>query len=264
MIPFVKYQGTGNDFILIDGRDADFSKLNVNQLCDRHFGIGADGLMILKPKLDYDFEMIYYNSDGNLSSMCGNGGRCIAHWAYSLGIKPKNHPLTFWAPDGSHTATYNDGNIHLTMNDVNNIVVLNHNIFELNTGSPHFVQFFDSGINDMEFVKFGKNIRYSETYKSVGINVNAVEIISENTIKMRTYERGVEDETLSCGTGVTAAALSYLVKQHSFDSEKNEFQEVSVSTPGGNLFVKANRIGELSFSNIELCGSAQFVFEGMI
>ncbi len=257
-IPFVKYQGTGNDFILIDGRFTEYS-LDVAKMCDRRFGIGADGLMILKLTEGYDFEMIYYNSDGNLSSMCGNGGRCIAHWAHSLGLS-KDGRLSFYAPDGAHEALVEGNWVKLRMIDVLDWEIKSHEVICMNTGSPHFVHFNASNsnesINAFDLVSWAKGIRYSDEYQKEGINVNRAVVTAENALSMRTYERGVEDETYSCGTGVTAAALSYAIMKNL------ERGEIYVSTRGGDLSVNFEH-KKSGFVNIWLNGPAEFVFNGL-
>ena len=279
-IPFVKYQGTGNDFVLIDNRTGawqnylamqvpqDFAteKDLVAHICHRKFGIGADGLMLLQNKEGFDFEMVYFNSDGGLSSMCGNGGRCIAAWAFSLGLGDTS--LQFWAPDGLHEAKKtNDGKgIALNMNPVSRIQQINTNDWELNTGSPHYVSFQDNNIQQLALVDWAKNIRYNEPYTNLGINVNAVNILDENTISMRTYERGVEDETLSCGTGVCAAAISFVQRsQPHTEANSNEIQNhlIEVITPGGTLQVSLQR-DQNNYDHIVLIGPATFVFQGQL
>ena len=252
-----KFQGTGNDFILLDNRNHAYSNLsvtNIKALCDRHFGIGADGLMLLNNSNEFDFEMKYYNSDGNESTMCGNGGRCITAFAKQLGII--TNKAVFKAIDGKHEAFIDENNfIELKMNDVQSMIIREES-FELNTGSPHYVHYIDE-VKNLDIKKEGALIRYSPLYKEDGINVNFVEIINQNQIFVRTYERGVEDETLSCGTGVTASALTFI---------KDLFgeQTVSVKTLGGDLIVKCNHIGDQEYSNIWLCGHAGFVFNGEI
>lgn len=254
-IAFSKYQGTGNDFIIMDNRDGLISLTTeqINHLCDRRFGIGADGLMLLNTHPDYDFEMKYYNSDGKESSMCGNGGRCLTRFAGDVGIHKETYH--FLAIDGPHKAVIgNHGWIHLKMNDVNTIEE-SHGDFILNTGSPHYVQ----GVNDvmnMDVYHAGKAIRYSKEFEALGINVNFVEN-EHNKIIVRTYERGVEEETFSCGTGVTASALIYA------HNEKG-FNRVEVQTKGGNLAVEFDKTGDQSFENIWLCGPAVFVYSGQI
>lgn len=256
-IKFYKYQGAGNDFIILDNREnrySDITKAQIMQLCDRHFGIGADGLMLLNTKEDYDFEMIYYNSDGKEGSMCGNGGRCIVQFASASGIR-KNKYL-FTATDGVHEAEIDiEKKIRLKMNDVSDIEFsLDH--YVLNTGSPHYVKFVP-GVEDFEVVEGGRRIRNSKEFAEKGINVNFVEVLSEDQIYVRTYERGVEDETLSCGTGVTASAL---ISAHN----ENGFNRVEVKTKGGNLSVEYDKINDTRFKNIWLSGPATFVFSGDI
>ena len=289
-IPFVKYQGTGNDFVLIDNRTGawqDYLAMQVPQhfagerelvahICHRRLGIGADGLMLLQNKEGFHFEMVYFNSDGGLSSMCGNGGRCIAAWAFSLGLGDDS--LQFWAPDGTHEARKtNDGKgIALNMNPVSRVQQINTNDWELNTGSPHYVSFQDNDIQQLALVDWAKNIRYNEPYTNLGINVNAVNILDENTISMRTYERGVEDETLSCGTGVCAAAISFVQRsgmqlnpfesgQPHTEANSNEVQNhlIEVITPGGTLQVSLQR-DQNNYDHIVLIGPATFVFQGQL
>lgn len=256
-IKFDKYQGTGNDFILLDNRENEYDGITTGQvkvMCDRHFGIGADGLMLLNKKENFDFEMIYYNADGNEGSMCGNGGRCMVQFASTLGIK-KNEYL-FSATDGTHKAEIDlDKEISLKMNDVTN-VKFSLDYYVLNTGSPHYVQFVED-VENIDVVTEGRKIRNSKEFAKDGINVNFVETLGDDKIYVRTYERGVEDETLSCGTGVTASAL---IAAH------NEigFNRVEVKTKGGNLSVEFERKSESSFENIWLCGPVTFVFSGEI
>ena len=252
---FYKYQGTGNDFIILDNRHQNISltNKNVKRLCDRRFGIGADGLMLLNVKEGYDFEMVYYNSDGNQSSMCGNGGRCLVKFAHDKGIHKSTYH--FIAVDGAHEATIDDnGWVNLKMKDVSGI---RKNFLDsiLDTGSPHYIK-PTRDVRNYDVVKAGKEIRYSDGFKKEGINVNFVEG-AEDRIFVRTYERGVEDETLSCGTGVTAAALV-------FAHNEVGFNRVEVTTPGGNLAVEFDKTGEEEFKNIWLCGPAEFVFAGEI
>ena len=254
---FYKYQGTGNDFVILDNRAGLYSGLTtpqINFLCNRRFGIGADGLMLLNNIQGYDFEMKYYNADGRESSMCGNGGRCLVKFAYHMGIHRSNYH--FIASDGPHEAEIDpDGTVSLKMQDVNSIKEY-HGDFLLNTGSPHYVKVVGD-VADYDVYHKGHDIRYSNNFAKEGINVNFVEQKNEHEIIVRTYERGVEDETWSCGTGVTAAAL---VCYH------NEvgYNDVTVHTKGGKLVVEYDRIGEDSFSNIFLCGPAQKVYEGHI
>ncbi|HYM92926.1 MAG TPA: diaminopimelate epimerase [Chitinophagaceae bacterium] len=255
---FHKYQGTGNDFILLDNRKNEYSTLTADQirrLCDRRFGIGADGLIVMNEKPSYDFEMKYYNSDGNEGSMCGNGGRCMIKFAYHLGIHRDLYK--FIAADGEHEAEIDaDEIISLKMKDVDTIKKL-HGDLVLDTGSPHYIKMVPDVMN-VDINKKGREIRYSKEFEKNGINVNFVETTEvPSKIIVRTYERGVEDETYSCGTGVTASAL---VSYH------NEigFNDVEVKTLGGTLTVEFDRVDDEHYKNIWLCGPAEKVFEGVV
>lgn len=257
-IHFYKYQGTGNDFVILDNRKKEYSFLTTEQikeLCDRKFGIGADGLMLLNEKKEYDFEMKYFNADGREGSMCGNGGRCLVKFAYNQGIR--KNVFRFIAIDGEHEAQLDlDGTVSVKMQDVSKIRET-YGDFVLNTGSPHYVKMVPDVMNTDVFKK-GRDIRYSKTYEHDGINVNFVEQLPDaDKILVRTYERGVEDETLSCGTGVTAAAL---VCFHN----DNGFNRVDVKTLGGDLSVEYDRLQDTGFENIWLSGPAEKVFEGDI
>ena len=256
-IDFFKYQGTGNDFVIINNYHVEGISLTIKQIkliCDRHFGIGADGLMLLGKKEGYDFEMIYYNSDGNQSTMCGNGGRCLVKFAYHQGIHKSIYH--FIAIDGEHEAEIDtDGTVSLKMQDVNTVDYHTHHTV-INTGSPHFVKFSDD-VADIDVQATGADIRYSKSFKEEGINVNFVETINADAIFVRTYERGVEAETLSCGTGVTASALLSAHNQSGFNT-------VDVKTPGGRLSVEFDKVDDDHFENIWLCGPAEFVFKGTI
>lgn len=254
-IHFYKYQGTGNDFVLIDNRESSISlsQQQVAFLCDRHFGIGADGLMLLELEEGYDFKMVYYNSDGNESTMCGNGGRCITAFAKHIGVV--EHNAKFVAIDGGHTATiHNDGRVSLQMQDVDSVSAFDDHT-EVDTGSPHYVTWNDD-INTIDVYKEGNAIRNRDKYQPKGINVNFVQR-TENGISVRTYERGVENETLSCGTGVTAATIA---------SSKPEDKEVStdIKTPGGQLNVSFKRNKQGLVHDVILTGPATYVFEGDI
>lgn len=256
-LSFFKYQGTGNDFVIIENRDGRWdglSKKAVSFLCDRRFGIGGDGLMLLNKHPNYDFEMKYFNADGGESTMCGNGGRCLVKFAYDSGIIRTVYK--FLAIDGPHEASVeNDGIVSLKMNDVPQVKHNGKN-YILNTGSPHFVQLTDD-VMRMDVYKKGREIRYSSEFEKEGINVNFVEQTEEpDKIIVRTYERGVEDETYSCGTGVTAAAL---ISYHN----DNGFNRVEVETKGGHLSVEFEKNGN-AYSNVWLCGPAKKVFEGSI
>jgi diaminopimelate epimerase len=255
---FYKFQGTGNDFIVADNRKHEYNGLSTEQIkriCDRRFGIGADGLMLLQEKKSYDFEMKYYNADGKEGSMCGNGGRCILKFAYQLGIH--RDVYKFLAVDGVHEGEIDtDGTVSLKMKDVKAIHKF-HNDLILDTGSPHYIKIVTDVMN-MDVFKKGYEIRHSKEFEEEGINVNFVEQTEDvDKIIVRTYERGVEDETFSCGTGVTAAAL---VCYHN----DNGFNDVEVRTLGGQLTVEFDRIDENHYENIWLCGPAEKVYEGEI
>jgi diaminopimelate epimerase len=254
-IQFNKYQGTGNDFILLDNRGNIYNNITareVNFMCHRRFGIGADGLMMLNKKEGFDFEMKYFNSDGNPSSMCGNGGRCIIKFASMLGIRKSKYK--FIAVDGEHEAEIDlNGDVRLKMKDVKD-VEYSYTHYVLNTGSPHYVKMV-ADAKGIDVKAEGSEIRNSKEFATEGINVNFVEVLEDDTIYVRTYERGVEDETLSCGTGVTASAL---VSAHN----DNGFNRVEVKTSGGKLSVEFDKTGEREFKNIWLVGPAEFVFNG--
>ena len=252
-ITFSKYQGTGNDFILIDNRNQDMvlSEAQVARLCNRRFGIGADGLMLIAPSDDADFRMVYYNADGRESSMCGNGGRCIVAFAKKLGMV--QDAASFMAVDGLHTALIHaDGSIDLSMKDVRDIhFESDHSI--LNTGSPHHVQWVEDA-DAIDVFKLGKSIRMAAGKE--GINVNFTQQRGDG-IYVRTYERGVEEETLSCGTGVTAAAIA------SVGTNLGTFK-IAIATPGGNLEVSFTKKTEYSAEQVVLSGPATMVYEGLI
>ncbi len=256
-LEFYKYHGTGNDFVILDNRNNlynNLSSLQINFICDRHLGIGADGLMMLSNSQNSDFKMTYYNSDGKEGTMCGNGGRCIVAFAKKLNII-KDY-TNFIAIDGIHEAFISDKNIiKLKMNDVDNINNYSDD-FILDTGSPHFVRFVDS-VNNTDVYNIGKQIRLDKNISKNGLNVNFVESINSNTIKVATYERGVEDETLSCGTGVTAAAISFAIKNNL------EKPKVKINTKGGELTVFLTNY-ENKFIDIWLQGPSMFVYKGNI
>jgi diaminopimelate epimerase len=251
-VNFYKYQGTGNDFVMIDDREEKLPLDNqelVAHLCHRRFGIGADGLILLRNKAGYDFEMVYFNADGRLGSMCGNGGRCTVAFAKLLGvIQNKTH---FLAADGDHEATVEKDLVSLKMNEVSS-VECGAGFYYLNTGSPHYVTFGDNVEQENVYEK-GREIRYNERFKQEGTNVNFVECRPDKSLYIRTYERGVEDETYSCGTGVTASALAA--------SLQGLASPVAIETPGGKLEVAFKKQGE-HFSDIYLTGPAQQVFKG--
>lgn len=258
-LKFYKYQGTGNDFIMIDNLRSNLQNhLSANQikfLCDRHFGIGADGLILLTAAENEDFQMIYYNSDGNESSMCGNGGRCVTAFAQKMGIN--RNAYRFMAIDGLHESFIEGEVVHLKMGKPSGFQFLDTNSMWINTGSPHYVKLYDESVNDLDVNKLGAEIRYSAAYLNQGgTNVNFVNITEKNRLKVRTYERGVEAETLSCGTGVTACAYTYIIWN-------NSIEEVKIDTPGGELTVKVTHFNQPD-EEVWLIGKAEFVFEGTI
>ncbi len=255
LITFNKYQGAGNDFIIIDNRTNSFnpddSKL-INKLCDRRFGIGADGLILVSDFKNADYEMKYFNSDGRLGSMCGNGGRCTAHFAAKHGIADTKQK--FMAYDGFHQAFIENDTVRLQMSDINEYRIVNGNYF-IDTGSPHYIVFTED-IDKLDVFREGGKLRWSSEFAPGGTNVNFVQIL-DNGLYIRTFERGVEDETLACGTGITASAIASVLKGH-FDTPP-----VRVKARGGNLSVDFTVKGE-KITNIWLTGPATFVFEGTV
>ncbi len=255
-ITFYKYQGTGNDFVMIDNRQNLFPKNNhqlISKFCDRKFGIGADGLILLESSDNYDFTMKYYNADGNEGSMCGNGGRCIV--AFAKLLKIINTHTTFDAIDGVHKANIIGDLVSLKMNDVLNIKEFSNDFF-LDTGSPHHITYVNH-ITEINVKSRGAEIRYGAPYFEKGTNVNFVEQKNENTFSVRTYERGVENETLSCGTGVTAVAIA------SHRAKKTNQNSIILETLGGSLEVSFTYDNNY-YKNVFLKGEATLVFNGKI
>ena len=258
-IPFSKYQGTQNDFVIIDNRlgNIKLSEAQIEFICDRRKGIGADGLMLLGTAAGYDFSMAYYNADGKEGSMCGNGGRCLTQYAFDQGIQKDTY--SFVAIDGPHESKLDAaGWVHLKMIDVKSIeknIEGDVTFYVLNTGSPHYIEFVES-VNSVDIVGLGQMIRYNERFKAEGINVNFVKQ-EEGQLFVRTYERGVENETFSCGTGVTASALIAGI-------EKLGEQKINIETLGGKLAVSFNNRGDNIFDNIYLMGPGTFVFSGAL
>lgn len=255
---FHKYHGTGNDFVIIDDRQELFPDTDValiESICKRRFGVGADGLMLLRNAEGYDFRMVYFNSDGNQSTMCGNGGRCIVQFAHALGlIGDTTH---FIAIDGPHEGkVLPDGRISLKMVDVTESSTMGTD-HVLNTGSPHYVRFVPS-TEQVDVFKEGRAIRRSEPFAAEGINVNFVQVVNDKEVNIRTYERGVEDETYSCGTGVTAAAIAFVQNNH-----PDMATPIKLNTLGGELFVSLHE-NEGAFKDIWLTGPAVKVFEGEV
>jgi diaminopimelate epimerase len=253
-VPFYKYQGTGNDFIIVDNRRdilRAYSTKLVQKLCDRRFGIGADGFIVIKNHCGYDFEMIYHNSDGS-QSLCGNGSRCAVHLAKQLGIIDQEAYLL--TTDGPHQAYIKEDLIHLKLRDVSDIQILKDG-YLLNTGSPHYVKQVDDW-QDLNVYEAGRQIRNMLPFQKEGVNVNFVSLEQDNKLSVRTYERGVEDETLSCGTGAVAAALIAATKGHT--------SPVTIHTQGGILQVSFTTNNHHHFQNIHLIGPAKMVFKGEV
>jgi len=254
-LEFYKYQGTGNDFIILDNRKKSFPENNrelVAKLCHRKFGIGADGLILLELKEGYDFSMVYYNSDGLPSSMCGNGGRCLVAFAKRIGLI--ENTAFFAAVDGSHNAYIYGEMVQLEMKPVSTILK-KRNIYFLDTGSPHHVQFV-KGLENMDVKKHGAKLRYG-LYGASGANINFVSERDKDSFSVRTYERGVEDETLSCGTGVTATAIALYEDNHNIQIP------IILHTPGGILKVSFKK-EEGVYKEVVLEGTANFVYKGTI
>jgi diaminopimelate epimerase len=257
-LKFNKYQGTGNDFIIIDNRlgKVSLSEDQIRFLCDRKFGIGADGLMMLHTDTEYDFKMVYYNSDGRESSLCGNGGRCLTAYAHNLGcIQYKGK---FIAVDGLHHAVFEGNSVSLKMGDLEGYENIDNDYF-LDTGSPHYVSFLKD-FNHLDIITDAHKVRYADRFKSEGgTNVNFLmqDADEKDCFHIRTYERGVEDETLSCGTGATAAAIA------AFLSGRTLSTNIKLKTNGGDLFVSFD-YNNGKFTNVWLKGPAKFVYKGEI
>ena len=252
LVNFYKYQGTGNDFVIIDLRSNNFqlTENNIKTICNRKFGIGSDGLMIMKNHNDYDFEMKFFNPDGS-ESFCGNGSRCAVLYSFHHGLIQRK--CTFLTNDGVHKASVKkDEIVRVSIRRPQEFNELKNDSFEINTGSPHFIQFM-SNINKLDFLTYCKSIRNNKKYKKNGININLVEERNSN-LMMRTFERGVENETLSCGSGVTAAAIA-------FGYRKTNINKVHVQTPGGDLTVEF-KMNKSTFSEIYLSGPSSFVYKG--
>jgi diaminopimelate epimerase len=256
-IEFYKYQGTGNDFVMIDNRLETFPKEDtklIAHLCNRRFGIGGDGFILLENDFESDFKMVYYNSDGSQSTMCGNGGRCLV--AFAKKLKVIENKTTFNAVDGLHHATINDdGIVSLQMIDVSKIKKESNYTF-LDTGSPHHIQLVDD-LENFNVKEQGAAIRYSELYGEKGSNINFVKKINATTFSLRTYERGVEDETLACGTGATAVAIAMNA------IGKTDATSIDLNVEGGKLVVSFDK-KDNQYTNVFLKGPAEFVFEGTI
>lgn len=258
-INFFKYQGAGNDFVVLDNTDRSFSGVtpaDVAKLCDRRFGIGGDGLLLLSPAEEgVSFRMEYYNQDGSRASFCGNGARCICAFAVRQGVVGANETFSFVADDGLHQAKVDPERqwVNLRMIPVQSVAVQPDGAYVLNTGVPHYVRFVDD-IDAIDIMTEAPLVRYAEAYKPAGVNVNFVSIISDDHIAIRTYERGVEGETLACGTGITAAAIAT-----SFVKNRNNFH---ITAKGGELEVSFDKMNDGSFSDVVLSGPAKMVFCG--
>lgn len=254
-LKFCKYHGTGNDFIMVYNHSNSycFSQSDVKKMCDRRYGFGADGLIIIEKTLDADFKMIYFNSDGHVGSMCGNGGRCAVAFAKELGLI--QNQCEFLAYDGLHKGLILEkGTVSIEMVDVSLIEVQN-NIWKIDTGSPHLICFRDT-VSEIDVKHEGASIRNSSDYLEDGINVNFVQL-TKNELFIRTYERGVEDETLSCGTGAIASAIA------ANESGLLNSDRIKVNVLGGQLEVSFSKVGS-KYSNIHLIGPTKFVFNGEV
>ncbi len=259
IVKFSKYHGAGNDFVIIDGREQDTSYLDkdlIGQMCDRRFGIGGDGLIILQESKRGDFKMRYFNADGLESTMCGNGGRCVAAFAYHVGVSGLE--TRFESIDGMHSSTIlPNAEIRLKLKDVDSLVWMEDG-YLLDTGSPHFVKFV-SQLDLVDVEHEGREIRSQSRFGKKGVNVNFVEQGgSSNRLSVRTFERGVEAETFSCGTGVTAAAIC------SYYHFKSDIFSYSVRTLGGKLHVSFKTQHHNQYTDVYLTGPASHVYDGSI
>lgn len=267
IIPFYKYQGTGNDFVIINGIENQMIELDTTQIqhiCSRKFGVGSDGLIIIKKSNKNHFKMDFYNPDGS-QSFCGNGARCAVHFAYASNVLTEN-PCVFDAIDGEHKAFICKDEVKIEMSSIGEIEDVDASEYSslignahfLNTGSPHFASYVESTDEMDSIIDIGRQIRFSKRFKKDGVNVNLIYQRELNSIEMRTYERGVEDETLSCGTGATACALIH-ASQDDFEGNL-----IDVKTKGGDLKVSFDKSVEGDFSNVFLIGPAKQIFNGYI
>ena len=254
-ISFDKYHGCGNDFIIVDNLSNTFPKDSENEIkkfCNRRFGIGADGLILVNHNDKFPIEMIYYNSDGKISTMCGNGGRCFMHYCYNNDIiKNKSE---FLACDGVHYGVVNDDYVKVSMSDVNGYKKYNDYLF-LNTGSPHLVKCVND-VSSFDLINISRNIQKINQFDK-GVNVNLVSRKNDDLYQIRTYERGVEEETLSCGTGAVASALALNIL--SLVNSKT----VNLDTKGGLLTVDFHKSNS-KYTDIHLSGKVKKVFTGII
>ena len=252
-IPFYKYQGTGNDFVMIDNRSKRFPKENtavILKICDRNFGIGADGIILIENDTDFDFRMLYFNADGS-QTFCGNGGRCAVAFANHLEIITLK--TNFIAFDGGHFAKIENDIVALQMIDVTEVIIKENSVFAY-TGTQHHIELVEN-LENYPVFEMGRKIRNS--YPAPGSNVNFVEQVNHNTFQVRTYEKGVENETLACGTGVTAVAIAM------HKTKKTTEQRIKLPVMGGDLQVSFDE-NEGKYNNVFLKGPAEFVFKGDI
>ncbi|HEY5704464.1 MAG TPA: diaminopimelate epimerase [Terrimicrobiaceae bacterium] len=264
-LSFTKMNGAGNDFILFDNRDG---KLPLNPsrialLCDRHRGIGADGVLAVEPPVQgADFRMRYYNADGGEAEMCGNGARCFARFVQRLGAS--NAEISFETMAGTVRASFPGDQVRVVMSDPHSYrppvgLEIHGRTLEVhfvNTGVPHAVVFTED-IEAVDVSRDGAALRYHSAFSPKGTNANFVQVLSPDSIAIRTYERGVEGETLACGTGVCAAALLHHLRTHSPPP-------VNVKVRGGDTLQVAFEASERGIHNVTLTGPADFVFEGTI
>ncbi len=260
VIDFCKYQGAGNDFVIIDNMSGLYDNLQTDaiaRLCDRRFGIGADGLLLLSASPDHDFRMVYYNQDGSRASFCGNGARCLCDFAVSCGVVKPEVPFRFTADDGSHTAIAYPSRhwVDLQMTPVNSVERISDRAFRLNTGVPHYVEFVDD-LDSIDIMNVAPKIRFAERFMPDGVNVNFAKLLPDGHVAIRTYERGVEGETLACGTGITASAISAAI----LTGLNGGFK---VDARGGNLEVRFHRVADSVFDDVHLCGPAVMTFKGL-
>lgn len=254
---FYKYQGTGNDFVMFDNREGGFpgdDTALISRLCDRKFGIGSDGVILLNSHPDHDFEMVYHNADGSVA-MCGNGSRCAVHLAHHLNMIGSE--TTFQAHDGVHTARIEGDRVTVNLSDVSRVESYEDGYF-LNTGTRHFVRILPENelLSDYDVLSEGKKIRYDNRFMPEGTNASFVQTINDK-VHMRIYERGVENETLSSGTGVTAVALALAYAQ-------DLSSPVTVQTQGGAITISFERNGSGKFGQVFMAGPAVMAFEGTV
>lgn len=256
---FFKYEGAGNDFVILDnmsGRYDGLDRSSIARLCDRRFGVGADGLLQLSKADGVSFRMVYFNQDGSDASFCGNGARCICAFAVHSGVVPADAEFHFVAGDGPHRAMYRsrDCVVDLQMSPVKNVVSQPDGAYVMNTGVPHYVTFVDN-LEAVDIMSVAPQIRFSPRYAPDGVNVNFVKILGDDSIAVRTYERGVEAETLACGTGITASAIAA--------SFKTGAASFAVQACGGKLAVSFRKLADGSFSDVLLRGPAVRTFHGV-